>query len=260
MKEKILKPTSSYFLSQTFWRVLRNVIGKNSWTFFYKLSQKIKIRRKLLQISKENLNLKNNLNYPIYAYEKKEIKKFSFYLKKYKSSKPIGDYRDYLDKIFYTLKDNVRTILELGISEGAGILSLKDYFYNSYLWGIDIDKNTFLKDEQIIKCEWADQLKLHTLKQSAANFNVKFDLIVDDGWHHPESQINSIIAYLPYLNYGGTYVVEDIVHKDYYKYFKKIIKILEEKNFEVRYKKFSVPNSDISTVLGYLIICRKLEK
>ena len=48
MKEKILKPTSSYFLSQTFWRMLRNVMGKNSWTFFYKLSQKIKIRRKVV--------------------------------------------------------------------------------------------------------------------------------------------------------------------------------------------------------------------
>ena len=52
MKKKILKPidqptylkpTSSLYLSQTFWKILRNIIGKDSWTFFYILSQKIKI-------------------------------------------------------------------------------------------------------------------------------------------------------------------------------------------------------------------------
>lgn len=255
--EKILKPTSSYFLSQTFWRILRNIMGKNSWTFFYKLSQKIKIRRKLFQIDKENLNLKNNLIYPIYGQKEKEIKKFSYYLKKHKSSKPAGDYRKYLDKMFYNFRNNVRTILELGISEGAGILSLKDYFYNSYLWGIDIDKNTFLEDEQIVQCYWADQLKLNTLKESAVKFNVKFDLIIDDGWHHPESQINSMMAYLPYLNNNGTYIIEDIIHKDYYKFFQKIQKILEEKNFQTQYKTFTVKGSDISDVLACLIIKRK---
>ena len=123
--------------------------------------------------------------------------------------------------------------MELGISQGAGILSLKDYFYNSYLWGIDIDKNTFLKDKQIVKCDLADQLKMNSLKESAKKFNTKFDLVVDDGWHHPESQINSMIAFLPYLNHNGTYIVEDIVHKDYFKYFQVVKKNLEEKNFKL---------------------------
>ena len=255
MKQKILKPTSSYFLSQTFWRILRNIIGKNYWTFFYKLSQKIKIRTKLSELRKENLSLKSNLNYPLY--KKKEIKNFSYYLKKHNSSKPHGDYRDYLDKIFFNLKNEVKTILELGISQGAGILSLKDYFYNSYLWGIDIDKNTFLKDKQIVKCDLADQLKIDSLKESAKKFNTKFDLVVDDGWHHPESQINSMIAFLPYLNHNGTYIVEDIVHKDYFKYFQVVKKNLEEKKFQVEYKKFNIKGSDISSELAYLIIRRK---
>ena len=66
--------------------------------------------------------------------------------------------------------------------------------------------------------EVADQLKLNTLKTSGEKFNTKFDLIVDDGWHHPESQIKSLIAFLPYLNQGGLYIVEDIVHEQYYKF------------------------------------------
>ena len=57
--------------------------------------------------------------------------------------------------------------------------------------------------------EVADQLKLNTLKTSGEKFNTKFDLIVDDGWHHPESQIKSLILlFLPYLNQGGLYIVK----------------------------------------------------
>ena len=41
---KNLKPTSSHFLSQAFWRNLRKILNKNLWTFFYRLSQKLKIR------------------------------------------------------------------------------------------------------------------------------------------------------------------------------------------------------------------------
>ncbi len=55
----------------------------------------------------------------------------------------------------------------MGVSSGAGIRSMKDYFYKSSLWGIDIDQQTFIKEKRIIECDWADQLKLETLKKSA---------------------------------------------------------------------------------------------
>ena len=104
--------------------------------------------------------------------------------------------------------------------------------------------------------EVADQLKLNTLKTSGEKFNTKFDLIVDDGWHHPESQIKSLIAFLPYLNQGGLYIVEDIVHEQYYKFFIPIIDHLEKNSFKVKYKNFDVTGSDISNNLGYLFIRR----
>tara|TARA_Y100000590_G_C15535678_1_gene944941 strand:+ start:198 stop:998 length:801 start_codon:yes stop_codon:yes gene_type:complete len=252
-----LKPTSSLFLSQTFWRLLRKIIGKNLWTFFYKLSQKVKIKKKLFQLTNENMDLKNNLNYPNPLKNNVEIKKFSFYLDRHKSSRSIGNYRDYLDNKFNLIRDNVTTILEIGISYGAGILALKDYFNNSFLWGVDIDRSTFLQEQRIVKCEWVDQLKIDTLKEAAVKFNVKFDLIIDDGWHHPEAQINSLIAYLPYLNYKGTYIVEDIVHKDYYNHFQKVKTILEKKDFMVEYEKFTP--LDRVDITGCLLIQRKAQ-
>ena len=42
----------------------------------------------------------------------------------------------------------------------AFLLAMRDYFENSLLWGVDIDKDTFIEDERIQKCDWVDQLKL----------------------------------------------------------------------------------------------------
>ena len=64
----------------------------------------------------------------------------------------------------------MRTILELGVSEGAGINALKKYFYKSLIWGIDIDKDTFFEDERVVKFDVADQLKIKTLQLSAKKF------------------------------------------------------------------------------------------
>ena len=99
--------------------------------------------------------------------------------------------------------------------------------------------------------------QIDTLKEAAVKFNVKFDLIIDDGWHHPEAQINSLIAYLPYLNYKGTYIVEDIVHKDYYEHFQKVKTILEKKDFMVEYEKFTP--LDRVDITGCLLIQRKAQ-
>ena len=134
---------------------------------------------------------------------------------------------------------------------------MRDFFEQSLLWGVDIDRDTFISSERIQECGWVDQLKLSTMIKNADYFSIKFDLIVDDGWHHPESQINSLIAYLPYLNKGGTYILEDIVHDKYYNYFLKVMKLLEKKDFQYNYYNFNMNGkSEISDNLGYLIIKR----
>ena len=254
--KKVLKATSSHFLSQPIWRNLRKILSRNLWTSFYRLSQKSKMKKLLSKFLENNYLLKNNLKYSSFNGDISSTKKFSYYLKIYNSSKPHGEYRHYLDEIFQDIKLTVKTILELGVSEGAGVRSLKDYFCNSYIWGIDIDKETFFEDKRVVKMEVADQLKLNTLKTSGEKFNTKFDLIIDDGWHHPESQIKSLIAFLPYLNQGGLYIVEDIVHEQYYEFFIPIIDHLEKNSFKVKYKSFDVTGSDISNNLGYLFIRR----
>ena len=62
---------------------------------------------------------------------------------------------------------------------------------------------------------------------------------------------------MPYLNINGVYIIEDIVHRDYFSLFQKVKNLLENKNFKVTYKNFFVPGkAEISDLLGYMIIER----
>ena len=62
--KKILKATSSHFLSQPIWRNLRKILSRNLWTSFYRLSQKSKMKKLLSKFLENNYLLKNNLKYP----------------------------------------------------------------------------------------------------------------------------------------------------------------------------------------------------
>ena len=252
-----LKSSSAYYLSQSFWRFLRKILNKKIWTYFYTLYQKFLFPSLVERLSDTKLELKENLNYPRYKKEvnKGSDEKFSKFL--IKSSKPEGAYRDYLDNLFIKLKHKTFTILEIGVSSGASLRAMEKYFSSAYLWGVDIDKETFFKTERINHSGWIDQLKIETMRKFNSNTNVKFDLIIDDGWHHPQSQINSLVAFLPYLSERGVYIVEDIVNNHYKKNYSLIIKILEKKNFNCKYLVFKNNNSEISNTLGYLIVSRK---
>ena len=137
---------------------------------------------------------------------------------------------------------------------------MDEYFKNCNFWGLDIDKNTFLNKKNFF-CGYCDQLNDDSIKKILKKFNTKFDLIVDDGWHHPQSQINSILCSLPYLNNGGLYITEDIAHDAYKDSIFKLINILKKKNFDVTYKKFLIKKRSSNLAgtdyNGYLFIFRK---
>ena len=66
---------------------------------------------------------------------------------------------------------------------------------------------------------------------------------------------------MSYLNKGGSYITEDIVHDSYKKYFFNVIRILKQKGFKVYYKTFYIADKDSNLAgtfnNGYLIIYRK---
>lgn len=155
---------------------------------------------------------------------------------KYRSDKCPEIFHSYSPEYYNLLKDykeQYKNILEIGVGykelmhpisgpdyqNGSSLRGWRDFFVNSYVYGIDINKNILFEDERI-KCFYTDQSDDNSLESTIRdinNFNsgeVKYDLIVDDGSHIIEHMILSFHTLKKYLKSGGIYIIEDIKFQD----------------------------------------------
>ncbi len=108
---------------------------------------------------------------------------------------------------FNKLKKEKLNILEIGVLKGESLKLLKNYFKNSNIYGIDI--NNIDIDEDRIKTFQMSQIDFDSFK---TNFkDLKFDIIIDDGSHMTQHQIDTF-GYLfdNMLVNGGLYIIEDL--------------------------------------------------
>lgn len=121
-------------------------------------------------------------------------------------------------KYFRNIKNQKLNIIEIGIFHGYGIYAWQNYFKNSIIHGIDNDwkidtiiQRKKLKDTHVL----FSQARLYNLDSTKEDswlqfYGKKFDIIIDDGDHHPAKQIATLKAAWPYLRNGGLYFIEDI--------------------------------------------------
>jgi len=106
--------------------------------------------------------------------------------------------------------ENIK-LLEIGIHIPAPFNIWREYFPNATLYGIeilDIDPSKIPYNSLIFKGDQNDETFLETVVKS---INSKVDIIIDDGSHHPEHQINTFdYLFTNLLKDGGIYVIEDI--------------------------------------------------
>ena len=138
-------------------------------------------------------------------------------------------YSDYLHK----KRMEVKKVLEIGVLTGYSMLLWREYFPNAEIVGIDVDlgqkwmgksARDVCKDKDRITLIEDDGTSKKVAKEIGEKYG-KFDLIIDDGSHHPTHQIISLIYYLPYLKLDGLFVVEDIIietQRDYLGFFNNI--------------------------------------
>lgn len=134
------------------------------------------------------------------------------------------DYHRLYGSILSSKRNDSINILEIGLGTnnpkipsnmsvwgkpGASMRAWRDWAPKANIYGADIDKD-ILFEEPRIKTFWVDQTNPASLSELAARFDIKFDLIIDDGLHEPNANINTIHALLPLLKDDGTLVVEDI--------------------------------------------------
>lgn len=123
-----------------------------------------------------------------------------------KSSKE-HNYTPIYEDLFKNRKDKVLKVLEIGIKNGASLKMWQDYFTNSIIYGIDIEKKIIEGDRIFTKI--ADQSRKEDLINALNNLK-DFDLIIDDGSHKKEHQLISLETLLPFLKEDGFYIIEDL--------------------------------------------------
>ena len=124
-------------------------------------------------------------------------------------------------------RTEVKKILEIGLGTnnediisnmgkngrpGASIKAFKEFFFNANIYGADIDKKILFKEKRI-KTFYVDQTKISTLKKLYKKIGNNFDLIIDDGLHVTNANINVILASLKFIKKNGYLIIEDIPFK-----------------------------------------------
>ena len=126
-------------------------------------------------------------------------------------------------KFFNEIRYDVKKVLEIGVFRGHSMLMWQKYFPNAEIYGIDIDytphnfgvnAKDLCKDEPRIKLLELDaciDINVEYLKQE---IGVDFDIVIDDGSHHPFHQLFSLVNYTDFIKPNGYFVVEDIFMKE----------------------------------------------
>ena len=120
---------------------------------------------------------------------------------------------------FNPLRNKVKKVLEIGVFRGHSMLMWQDYFPNAQIYGVDINysphnfgKNAYdiCRNEPRIKLFEMDACNPTNVKTLMDEIGNDFDIIIDDGSHHPVHQLFSTLHYTDYLKEDGIFVVEDV--------------------------------------------------
>lgn len=122
-------------------------------------------------------------------------------------------YIDEYENLLTPYREN-GNVLEIGISWGLSLRMWREYFVNGRVVGSDItifpEVEDLLTNEnyKIIHCDATDPKILNEL------VGLNFDVIIDDGSHIFDDQVNSFNILKSIVKPGGIYIIEDIVDID----------------------------------------------
>lgn len=100
-------------------------------------------------------------------------------------------------------RHSAEKVLEIGVLNGASTRLWKKYFTKAGIVGIDILPQ---EPEAGITYFCGDAYDIETISL----FNQEFDVIIDDGPHTLQSQIEAILVWSKKLKPGGILVIEDV--------------------------------------------------
>jgi cephalosporin hydroxylase len=143
---------------------------------------------------------------------------------KYKTDKGTAhSYIDSYDELLAQYQNKQINFLEIGCLAGESLRMFNDYFENAEIYGIDnwsystnfdgtnVDLadlcekfKTKYPEIQLITCNSTDPYDV------SLKIKNTFDVIIDDGDHTLDGQFATFANFIPKLNAGGIYIIEDV--------------------------------------------------
>lgn len=128
-----------------------------------------------------------------------------------KRPEPLGHgYTHYYYSLFAGREESIRKVVEIGIDTGASLRMWEEHFPNAEIIGLDCDRKKLLTDGRITSL-FCDQSLSGSLQDAIFRIGGDIDLMIDDGSHRWQDQIDSAKAFIPLLAPKGIYVIEDVL-------------------------------------------------
>jgi len=216
----------------------KRLLKPKSYLFIFKLiSLFIKIR---------GLRASNNSRRSVSDIESRV--KLEELLQRYGSDKAtMHDYWKLYEKFFATSQAGVGILLEVGMGTnnpsipsnmgghfipGGSLRAWQAYFSNFEILGADIDREILFAEGRI-KTFWLDQTKRETFYDLQEYLESKaLDFLIIDGLHQPFADLNTLVAFLPYLKKDGHIFVEDIEPSQSIKLIWVLVRLLLPKGYK----------------------------
>lgn len=133
--------------------------------------------------------------------------------------------------------NNIDVESNMGIygQPGASLRAFRDMYKNAQVYGADIDERILFTEDRI-QTFFVDQTKPEVLQSLKEKLQpLKFDLIIDDGLHNSQANLNTMNFALDLLKDDGVFIIEDINNNDFEYY--QIVKALLKDKYQLKYVK-----------------------
>lgn len=112
------------------------------------------------------------------------------------------------EEFLFPYRDKAEIVMEIGVRDGPSVRVWQDYFPNARIVGVDIMEKCRVHAKDRIVVEIGDQSNPKFLHSLISKY--KADIIIDDGSHIWNHQINTFRTLFPHLKPGGLFICEDL--------------------------------------------------
>lgn len=132
--------------------------------------------------------------------------------REYGATKQIHGYLTRYSELFEQRRKQISRVLEIGVQDGGSIRMWEAYFPNAEVVGLDIDPSYERHSGGRRSVIVGNSTDPATADRITRLYPSLFDIIIDDGSHHPADQLRTLELFFPLLRSGGYYSIEDIGH------------------------------------------------